>query len=247
MMNLPNLKRKRVNSENGEPAGRKFSLNLRFVLLLLLFFALIAMITVLANRLFKTRTVLKTVEKQKQAAMVDATEPKDAKSESPTGVWYGLCPKNGIRSVEDFKRIVAGDPLLTAHFAGFDWDNAEMGSLEESIYAHLAYRKNGRIWTTRRRIRLPKGDGYITDGDRWVRTFCCNDYVASPDKPYDLIDTDLNRFVDRADNSSKKVEKVPPGDNVPVPEPATLLMTGAGLTFFGLFRRNRNKNNNSAN
>lgn len=41
----------------------------------------------------------------------------------------------------------------------------------------MAYRKNGKIHTSRRPIRLPKGDRYITDGTRMARLFCCNEYV----------------------------------------------------------------------
>lgn len=97
--------------------------------------------------------------------------------------WLGLCEKNKIHSVTDFYDIVHADPLLTQHFADFNWNNATMGSLNKLIWTHLAYRKNGKIRVTGKIIRLPKGDGYITDGSRWVRTFCCNDYVLVPNDP----------------------------------------------------------------
>lgn len=239
MTKFPIFKRKRVNPVSGEVVSRKSGLpRLRWILLLLLLVASVAFNIIFYNRLISSRDTLKAVEKQKQAAMVDATEPLTENSESPTGVWYGLCRKNSIKTIEDFKKTVETDPVLTKHFADFDWGNARIGKLDQDIFAHLAYRKNERIWTTRRLIRLPKGDGYLTDGNRWVRTFCCNDYVAGPQGPYDLIDTNLNRLVERADSTSRAVEGMKrDGGNVSIPEPATLFLTGAGLSFFGILRR----------
>jgi hypothetical protein len=106
----------------------------------------------------------------------EVNEPVNAASEI-AGRWYGLCAKNRIASIEDFHRIVDNDPVLARHFADFDWKNARMGHLEEALSVRVAYRKDDMIRTTRRAIRLPKGDGYITDGKTWVRTFCCNDYT----------------------------------------------------------------------
>lgn len=103
-------------------------------------------------------------------------EPADAASEV-AGQWYGLCEKGRVRSVEDFRMIVANDPLLARHFAGFDWKNARMGKNEEVLWTYLSYRKGGTIFSTTKKIKLPLGDGYISDGQRKIRTFCCNDYI----------------------------------------------------------------------
>ena len=162
-------------------------------------------------------------------------EPEDAASQI-SGKWYGLCARNSIHSVDDFHRIVAADPLLASHFADFDWKNAHMGQLEEASWTHVTYRKDGMIRTTRRVIRLPKGDGYITDGKRWVRSYCCNDYVLAGGLEVSKakLDSDLERLVklDSADSTNKDV----------VPEPNTFMLfftglAGLGLTGFGRRRR----------
>lgn len=124
-----------------------------------------------------------------QRVLMSVQEPPDASSEV-SGRWYGLCEKNSIHSINDFLETVESDGLLTEYFSDFDWKNARMGTLENAVWTHIAYRKYDKISTTRRIIRLPKGDGYITDGKRWLRTYCCNDYVlansgeaaASPDR-----------------------------------------------------------------
>jgi hypothetical protein len=105
------------------------------------------------------------------------------------GKWYGLCKKNSIHSIDDFRKTVANDPALKAHFADFKWENATMGKLEKAIQAYVYYRKNDTIFRKKTPITLPTGDGYITDGNTRVRTMCCNSYAAAP-PAYGMSDLD---------------------------------------------------------
>ena len=107
------------------------------------------------------------------------TEVQDASSELH-GEWLGVCSKNSIHSVADFKRTVDNDPVLIRHFEGFNWENARLGKQNETLLVHVSHRKGEVIKQTSKPIRLPKGDGYITDGVRTIRTYCCNDLDISP-------------------------------------------------------------------
>ncbi len=109
----------------------------------------------------------------------DITEVADASSEM-NGEWLGLCPKNSIKSVDDFQRTVLNDKVLLAHYSGFDWNNARLGRNDEEVLAFVSHRKGEVIKKTSKPIKLPKGDGYITDGTHTARTFCCNDIILSP-------------------------------------------------------------------
>lgn len=106
-------------------------------------------------------------------------EPGDARSEI-SGKYYGLCKKNSIASPEDFRKTVRNDPVLAAHFADFRWESASLGRQDRPVWTYVSYRKDNVIRRTRRPVRLPAGDGYITDGRHVVRTYCCNDYVIAP-------------------------------------------------------------------
>lgn len=106
-------------------------------------------------------------------------EPTEADSEI-SGKYYGLCAKNSIRSVKDFRSTVENDPVLARHFEGFNWQTAHLGKQDNDVWTYVSYRKDEMIMRTSKPVRLPKGDGYITDGTRMVRTFCCNDYIAAP-------------------------------------------------------------------
>ena len=92
------------------------------------------------------------------------------------GRWFGLCQKNAVHSIEDFRKTVDKDPVLKAHFANFNWDNARMGRLEKVTRAYVDYRKSDMIFRKKTPIVLAAGDQYITDGVMMVRTNCCNTY-----------------------------------------------------------------------
>jgi len=89
-----------------------------------------------------------------------------------------------VHSVTDFRQTVSNDPVLKAHYAGFKWDNASVGSLEKATWAYVYYRKNDTIFRKKKPILLPAGDQYITDGTTSVRMHCCNSYATTP--PSDL-------------------------------------------------------------
>ena len=179
-------------------------------------------------------------------------EPADASSEID-GKYYGLCKKNSIRSVEDFRKLVRNDPVLAAHFAGFNWDTARIEKQEKDVWTFVSYRKGEVIRRTTRAVRLPKGDGYVTDGTHVVRTYCCNDYVPAPAPaaPVERVDAPPRR-TENYDNPPSPSPPLPdppppypppPDPPPPVPEPGTIVLVGTGAGMLGLFRMLRRKRN----
>lgn len=150
----------------------------------------------LVLRSFFTKDGVVAQKVPQRAVMQKIQEPADASSEID-GKYYGLCKKNSIRSVGDFRKIVRNDPVLATHFAGFDWDSARLGKQERDIWTFVSYRKGSEIKRTSKAVRLPKGDGFVTDGTRLVRTYCCNDYVlassAPPAGPVERVDAPPRR------------------------------------------------------
>ncbi len=157
-------------------------------------------------------------------------EPVDASSEID-GKYYGLCKKNNIHSVEDFRTTVRNDPVLAAHFAGFNWDNARLGKQDKPVWTYVSYRKGEVVRRTTRAVRLPKGDGYVTDGTHMVRTYCCNDYVAAPaprgtgpEDPVERVDAPPRRLnkPESADDLPQQVASWSPEDDPTHVTPETL-------------------------
>lgn len=183
---------------------------------------------------------------EKQNTINELSEINNPNSEY-RGSWVGLCKKQSISSIEDFKNIVQTDQTLSDYYYGFDWSQARIGNLKEDTLAYVAHRKNGIIGKTSKPIKLPKGDKYITDGIRTVRTYCCNDIVltqsagtplvqsyfipkelygesvqnSQPERIYTVSEIDFNPgTIDDPDHPS------------PVPEPDTFSLMYLGLLVF---------------
>lgn len=184
----------------------------------------------------------------------DITEIEDASSEID-GKWHGLCRKNSIKSVEDFQRTVLNDKVLLAHYSDFDWNNASLGKRDEATLAFVSHRNGDVIKKTSKPIKLPKGDGYITDGKKTARTFCCNDIILAPaagPPPEDVL-LEPGAGIPPVEDVAQAPQILPlatvpvvggtypprggrtifrnppPPPTTPVPEPTTLILFAAGL------------------
>jgi hypothetical protein len=165
----------------GESEGRK-TLVIRWMVIAALSVLAVVVLSLLAPTTTRNRQVVAPKEPVKLALAdfkAPIEEPLDANSEI-SGEYRGLCKKNSIHSVADFQRTVRNDPVLSRHFSGFDWDAAKLGYQDKAIWTFVSYRRGDDINRTTRPVRLAKGDQYITDGSRTLRTFCCNDYVIAP-------------------------------------------------------------------
>ncbi len=86
---------------------------------------------------------------------------------------YSVVP-GGVRDVEELKWAAAHDPVVRAHYAGFDYDHARVVRLVLERTAYVSYRIGNKVYWTRRRITLRKGETVITDGRITARTKCGN-------------------------------------------------------------------------
>jgi len=108
---------------------------------------------------------------------VEQLESIDNSTSSYNNRWVGLCPKDSIKSIYDFRQTVEKDPTLQNHFQDFKWEEAKINILNSTTYAKVSHRSGSIIKETKKSITLPKGDKIITDGNRTVRFFCCNDVI----------------------------------------------------------------------
>ena len=92
---------------------------------------------------------------------------------------YSVVP-GGVRDVAELKWAAEHDPVVAAHYAGFDYDHGRVVRLVLARTAYISYRIGNKVYWTRRRISLKKGEELITDGKITARTRCANRVEEMP-------------------------------------------------------------------
>jgi hypothetical protein len=101
---------------------------------------------------------------------------------------YSVVP-GGVEDAKELKWVAEHDPVVGAHYAGFDYARAQVVRLTLARTVYVSYRIGNRIYWTRRRVKLHKGEKLITDGRMTARTRCANrveetpQQEASPNEP----------------------------------------------------------------
>lgn len=80
----------------------------------------------------------------------------------------------GVRDGSELKWAAEHDPVVRSHYAGFDYDHARVVRLVLARTAYVSYRIGNKVYWTRHRVRLKKGETVITDGKITARSRCGN-------------------------------------------------------------------------
>jgi hypothetical protein len=92
---------------------------------------------------------------------------------------YSVVP-GGVRDAQELKWAADHDPVVAAHYAGFDYDHARIVRLVLARTAYVSYRIGNKVYWTRHRVSLKKGETLITDGKITTRTRCANRVEEAP-------------------------------------------------------------------
>lgn len=86
---------------------------------------------------------------------------------------YSVVP-GGIQAPEELREVSEHDRVVGLHYAGFDFRHAHVIELQEARLVYLSYRIGDRIFWTKHKVSLRKGEKVITDGNITARTRCAN-------------------------------------------------------------------------
>lgn len=86
---------------------------------------------------------------------------------------YSVVP-GGIRDAHELKLAAERDPVVASHYRGFDYDHARVVRLVLARTVYVSYRIGNKVYWTRHRVSLKKGETVITDGRMTARTRCGN-------------------------------------------------------------------------
>jgi hypothetical protein len=79
----------------------------------------------------------------------------------------------GISSAEELAAARRTDPVVAAHFADFG-KNTRVTTLQEDMYVYVSYRQGNKVYYTKKRHKVCKGEVVITDGKNFARARCAN-------------------------------------------------------------------------
>jgi hypothetical protein len=149
----------------------------------------------------------------------------DAPSKDVRPVYpYSIVP-GGIHDPKELERVFEHDPVVAAHYRGFDFVRARVVQLTEDKTVFVSYRVGGRVYWTTKRVRLHRGEKVITDGKMTLRTRCGNQ----------VSETARNE-VSPQEPSIAKLEtpiKFDPGAAMTIPSDLESALLRPNLTAFG--------------
>lgn len=128
---------------------------------------------------------------------------------------YSIVP-GGVRSARELKWAADHDPVVAAHYAGFDYDHARIVQLVLARTAYVSYRIGNKVYWTRRRIKLKKGETLLTDGKITARTRCANRVEEAPEAAFSPSEPPAMKF-------DEPLPTLAPAEQPPVPFQSSLL------------------------
>ena len=126
---------------------------------------------------------------------------------------YSVIP-GGIRSAQELQRDISTDPVVRAHYAGFDMSKAHMIRLQQAKLVYVSYRIGNEVYWTKHRLKLAKNEAVITDGTHTARSRCGNrvsDTSVLPTSPKEPAVLAMDTAVDAPVDTAALPELVVPG------------------------------------
>ncbi|HNY39680.1 MAG TPA: PEP-CTERM sorting domain-containing protein [Bryobacteraceae bacterium] len=100
---------------------------------------------------------------------------------------YSVVP-GGVEDGAEVLEALARDPVVRAHYEGYAAAQARVVLLAEPRMVHVSYRVKDKVYWTRKKVQLKKGEKLITDGKQFLRARCGNRVSDVPRKPVALLE-----------------------------------------------------------
>ena len=109
---------------------------------------------------------------RRDLALSAAASDAPSKDERPVYP-YSIVP-GGVHDPKELERVFERDPVVAAHYHGFDFRRARVMQLTEDRTVYVSYRIAGKVYWTTKKVRLHRGEKVIMDGNMTLRTRCGN-------------------------------------------------------------------------
>jgi len=95
---------------------------------------------------------------------------------------YSVIP-GGAHSSRELMEAAQREPVVAAHYAEFAVGNARVIRLAHDRQAYVSYRLGSRIYWTKKKVTLHRGETLLSDGKHLARTRCGNRISEIPAEP----------------------------------------------------------------
>ena len=116
----------------------------------------------------------------------------------------------GVRDASELKWAAEHDPVVRSHYAGFDYDHARVVRLVLARTVYLSYRIGNKVYWTRHRVTLKKGETVITDGKMIARTRCANRVEEVPQQAMSSSEPPAAKFEEPVEPATGTAVASPP-------------------------------------
>lgn len=111
---------------------------------------------------------------QQKHALVPSRAQASANPAASQPVYRHSVIPGGVRASSELASALARDRVARIHYANFDAAKARLVHLKAPRLVHVSYRMGNKIYWTKKKVRLAKGETLLTDGKSFVRTRCGN-------------------------------------------------------------------------
>jgi hypothetical protein len=126
--------------------------------------------------------------------------------------------RGGAYSGAELDAAWRADPVVAAHYAGFNRTQLRMTRAPVSAAAYVSYRQGNRIYWTRRKVQMAAGEALLTDGVQVARARCGNRISPTPQEPVRAGEADIDLDVpEPPPTADADGEAGGPADVFPVP------------------------------
>ena len=151
---------------------------------------------------------------------------------------YSVIP-GGVESAAELRSSVTRDPVVAEHYGDFDVARARVVRLNQDRLLYVSYRLGNRVFWSKKRFTLHKGEAVITDGEHMARTRCGNRLAEAPAAPIMAVEPELEAAPPA---TAETLAGAPdflgapfaPGDVPLAPPPTSGILTGPGSSGGGI-------------
>lgn len=90
----------------------------------------------------------------------------------------------GAETPQELREAMAADPVVAQHYADFDLAKAQRVTLDAPKLVYVSYRIGNKVFWTKHKLALRKGEAMLSDGRNMARTRCGNRISVQPVRPF---------------------------------------------------------------